>query len=221
MAFVDIRLTPKFFNSPDGDELSDHIRHKILQYLKPQRYVIGKERLDSKGRETHLHYHINLELNKIIRKDTLQSWFRDNDICKGNKAYCVRFHGDLVDEDRWWRYPMKELLWKSRGFEKAELDKLTLLAKDERVRQVELNLATEKSLENKNQKRDKLFKWLKDNFPDVKTKKTIFCKMVDWYRQVSKDTPPLANNCLMNKVYDYMIEIGILTAEEYYDQLYS
>lgn len=222
MSYIfDIRLTPKFFLEPDGDELPDHIRDTILKYLKPSRYLIAEERLDSKGRETHLHYHLNCELDRPIRKDTLQKWFRDKGICKGNPAYCVRSHGDLNDEDRWWRYCCKEKLRWSRGFEKSTLEQYTLLAKDERKRQIEQNLATEKSMEQKNQKRDKLFSWLKENHKDRKGTKEIFCAMVFWYRSVAKDTPPLANKCLLNKVFDYQMEINVLSAEEYYDDNYG
>lgn len=222
MAYIyDIRLTPKFFCEPDGDELSDHIRLQILKYLKPSRYLIAEERLDSKGRETHLHYHINCELDRPIRKDTIQKWFRDKGICKGNQAYCVRSHGDLNDEDRWWRYCCKEKLRWSRGFDAITLDNYSLLAKDERKQQIERNLATEKSMEAKNQKRDKLFKWLKEERPDVKDERSIFVAMVFWYQKVAKDTPPIANGCLLNKVFDYQMEIGVLTAGEYYDRHYS
>lgn len=217
----DIRLTPKFFLEADGDELPDHIRDQIIKYLKPSRYLIAEERLDSKGRETHLHYHLNCELDRPLRKDTLQKWFRDKGICKGNPAYCVRAHGDLNDEDRWWRYCCKEKLRWSRGFEKSTLEQYSLLAKDERKREIERNLATEKSMEQKNQKRDKLFSWLKENHKDRKGTKEIFCAMVFWYRTVAKDTPPLANKCLLNKVFDYQMEINVLSAEQYYDDQYG
>lgn len=219
--FFDIRLTPKFFCEPDGDELPDHIRHTIIKYLKPTRYLIAEERLDSKGRETHLHYHLNCELDRPLRKDTLQKWFRDKGICKGNQAYCVRTHGDLNDEDRWWRYCCKEKLRWHRGFEESTLEQYSLLAKDERKREIERNLATEKSMEQKNQKRDKLFNWLKKEKPDLKNTRELFIAMVFWYRTIAKDTPPLANKCLLNKVFDYQMEIGELSAGQYYDDQYG
>jgi len=217
MSFADIRLTPKFFNNSDSDELSDFLRDKILRYFKPIRYLIAKEKLDSKGRETHLHYHLNMELEEEKKKDSIQKWFRDNNICKGNKAYSIRTMNDPNDEDRWWRYCCKECLWKHRGFSKDVLEKYGMLSKDERALQIQKNLETEKSIENKNQKRDKLFKWLKDNHPTITETRALFILMVEWYRVVSKDTPPLANKCLLNKVLDYRMEIGVLTAGEYFD----
>lgn len=217
----DIRLTPKFFNEPDGEQLSDHLRCKILKYLKPSRYLLCEEKIDNKGRETNLHYHLNFEVDRPLSKDTIQTWFRSNAICKGNRAYCVRTHGDLNDEDRWWRYCCKENLIKSRGFSDETIAEYTLLAKDERANAIARNLATEKSMEQKNQKRDKLFKWLKDEKPNLKGTREIFCAMVFWYRSVAKDCPPLANKCLLNKVYDYQMEIGELTAEEYFDEQYG
>jgi len=72
-------------------------------------------------------------------------------------------------------------------------------------------------MENKNQKRDKLFKWLKDNHSTARDTRVLFILMVKWYREVSKDTPPLANKCLLNKVFDYQMDIGVLTAGEYFD----
>jgi len=76
-------------------------------------------------------------------------------------------------------------------------------------------------MEQNNQKRDKLFSWLKENHKDRTGTKEIFCAMVFWYRTVAKDTPPLANKCLLNKVFDYQMEINVLSAEQYYDDQYG
>lgn len=218
--FFDIRLTPCKFKTPEPT-LTPYYRNKILNHLNPVKYMMAEEKTGKLGEQVDLHYHIACELKEPMRLDSIQKWFRSSGISVGPRSYCVRPHIEPENEERWWRYCCKEKLLCSRGFDKETIEQYTLLAKDERLQSIERNVAYEKSKKEKNQKRDKLFAWLKKEKPDTKGTKAIFVAAVFWYREVCKDTPPLANKCLLNKVYDYQMEIGELTADQYYDMHYA
>jgi len=216
--FLDLRLTPKFFNDPDNWCLGRSLilinkwfGHDIVKYMACE------EKLDKFGNETHEHYHINVEVEDELNKEKIQKWLRRDFNCKGNKAYCLRVHVDLQDEDRWWRYCCKENLVKSKGFEKDRLKELTMLAKDERERQVGLNCATRDKLVNKNQFRDKMFAWLKKEYPDLADKRSLFIKIGTYYQENSK-TPPFSK--MMDVVLDYLVYAGHMTFGDYYDNKY-
>lgn len=123
--FIDLRITPKFIEGYADCPLDWKIATwfgSIKAYFKPERYIVGVEELDKFGSQTHLHYHICMgECDINSGKDAMQKWIRTNLCCKGNRAYSLRVHGDLDDETRWWRYPLKQKALKPTVLLKASL----------------------------------------------------------------------------------------------------
>lgn len=217
--FIDLRITPKFIEgyaeSPEEWKFATWFG-SIKAYFKPERYIVGVEELDKHAQHTHLHYHINMgECDIEVGKDAMQKWIRTNLFAKGNRAYSLRLNGDLDDESRWWRYPLKQKGIKSHGFTDDELRDMTMLAKDEYAQSAARNIKTRQRLENKSQFRDKLHKYLKEEHTNVTCQRKLFVLIAKYY-QDQGNVPPT------NKLYDYVIDyltiIGHLTWEALFDR---
>jgi len=221
------RFTPGFFNEKEdwSDRSLGALKgywwiKKLMDYMKPDKYTSCLEKLDSKGKPTSPHIHIHMESERELKKDTLQKWIRTELGCSGNKAYSVQVFSDVDDEGRWFRYPLKEkeAPKHSLGFSKDEIRDMTLLAEDERQQQIKLNLKTEAELENKHQFRDKMFKYMRLNHPDVSDERTVFGLIGKYYQSQNKMTPFSKLRDITN---DWLCHAGHITHESYYDKYYN
>lgn len=199
---------------------------KVLNYYgynSVTRYICVLEKVGKRGEVVDPHFHINLEVpdhskskdnfQKVIRKWTAG--------IKGN-AYMVRYVEDPEDEDRWWRYCLKELdapCWFSKkGFEKEWIDLAKKLACDERSRTQEFNRAATERLLQKETFRLKMFKNLTVSLAKVPRSanfdRQIYCMIIRYYQDNNK-TPPFNN--LDNIVIDYKLVEEFMTPEEYFN----
>lgn len=94
----------------------------------------------------------------------------------------------------------------------------TMLAKDERKRQIELNCKTEENLINKNQFRDKLFKHLSNLYINEVPNVQLYSAIGKYYQDNGK-SPPFAK--LMDIVLDFKVCQGWLTFEEHFYMFHS
>lgn len=232
--FIDIRITPDFCTgdfSPANHSIGK-IEYVLKEYLKPHTYIISAEQQNKFGEGTHFHYHY--KCNTLIQKskDAIQKWLRGNG-CKGVKAYACNVHEDPSDEERWWRYALKEqesiktsatLRWMrnppgrpfSNDQEDVEaLELWRLMAVDERQRQIQMNLASRDREINKNQFRDKMFKKLKTEYENA-MRRELFKAIFKHYQAAGK-TPPEAQR-IYNLVIDFQVWAGELDLDDYYDE---
>lgn len=220
---IDIRLTPSFINYDVTNfrQFISNLFRRLEGWTKRgletesgkewkiKQYVIGKETLDKYGRETHLHYHVALILSneKTIKqtKYLIQEYLRSNG-AKGNAAYMVRVNADVNDENRWFRYSMKQGDYETDYKGHEELHKL---AADEYKNQVKKNLESEEVQRNKNQFRDKLWKHLDDK--KLTGEKEIATEMFHYYNKNGRDAPIFD---LQTKVLNYQINRNIKPLSE-------
>lgn len=217
--FIDLRITPKFIEGyadcPEEWKIASWFG-SIKAYFKPERYIVGREELDKFNAQTHLHYHINMgECDIDSGKDAMQKWIRNNLFAKGNRAYSLRINGDLDDESRWWRYPLKQKGIKSNGFTDDELRDMTMLAKDEYSQATTRNIKTRAKLENKSQFRDKLHKYLKEEHKTETSCRKLYVLIAKYY-QDQGNVPPTGK--LYDCVIDYLTIIGHLSWEDHFDR---
>jgi len=220
------RFTPGYFKEPvTFEDLKKHgkkhyIITKLMDYMRPLKYTCSLEQYDSKGRNTSPHIHIHMESDKELKKDTIQKWIRTELGASGNKAYCVQIFMDVDNLDRWFRYPLKEKdsPRHSLGFSQDEIRDMTLLAQDEREQQVKLNLKTESELENKHQFRDRMFKYLRLNHPDVSDERTVFGLIGKFYQSQNKMVPFSKLRDITN---DWLCHAGHITFDSYFDKYYK
>lgn len=215
--FIDLRITPKFIEGyadvPEEWNLATWWG-SIRNHFKPERWILGKEELDKFGAKTHLHYHINMgECDIECGKDAMQKWIRTNLCCKGNKCYSIRVMGDLDDEARWWRYPLKQKGVKIHGFEKQDIATMSLLAIDEYNQTAARNIKTRAKLENKSQFRDKLHAHLKERHQHVRGRCALYVLIAKYYQECG-NVPPTGK--LYDCVIDYLTIIGHMTWEEHF-----
>lgn len=241
MVFVNVRITLEFLKNMSPEALEKDLERTLDnlwstlndRFHNPLRATFCYEYLNKFGEETKPHIHYNCELREETietyhedgqhdlkrLKDNHQTWFRRSLGLSGGKAYCIQIHADVGDVNRWWRYTMKERLLYHVGFTSQDhIDALTAMAKDERSRQIELNLASRSKAMDKNQFRDIMFKHLLDTMPHETNRKKLFCAIGKYYQSKSK-TPPF--NKLLDVVLDYLIFAKHLTFEAYFDEKYS
>jgi len=226
-SYYAFRFTPGYFNEPQdwsdkglGALKKNYIMTKLMDYMRPDKYTCCLEKLDSKGKPTSPHIHIHMESDRELKKDTLQKWIRTELGASGNKAYCVQVFSDVDDEDRWFRYCFKEKdsPRHSKGFSESEIRDMTLLAQDEREQQVKLNLKTEAELENKHQFRDKMFKHMRLNHPDISDEEEVFELIGNYYRSQNKMIPFSKLRDITN---DWLCHAGHITLRSYFQKYYK
>ena len=92
------------------------------------------------------------------------------------------------------------------------------MATSERAHQVATNNKTRDRLVNKNQFRDKLFKYLSDAHGECRHKRTLIKHVGEYYQDQGK-SPPF--NKLADIVLDYLICIKAISWEDWIDERYS
>ena len=210
-----LKKQPKYFHSR---YIKGIVMPDLEEYLDISRYIIGEEVTNKEGQLTHLHYHIHLETNADVKKDTLQKHCRDKFNWKGKEMYAIQVLHQLDGEgDRWWRYPLKEKLLMTGGdFSDMDLAQMEVLAKDEKARTQEL-LATSKEREQfKNQFRDKMYQAFKKKYEsgDEPDNKLLWCEIAKYYYECGK-TPPYRT--LDDVVDDIRVFLGYMSVEDLYD----
>lgn len=241
--FVQLRVTPEFCGEAEV-ALPRFIVPQVLEYLEKngevQNWAWVMENKNKFGEDTHPHYHLNIVgYFEDFNKQSFQAWFRRRPcLPKGNKCYALQVVGDPEDEDRWWRYLLKQYdpkLLNSGGLKngnwnlenlpehfKEDLEKMWYMAYDERQLQINKNCAArERALQN-DSFRIRCFNSIADSFPGHGSEqipdKLIYCAMVRYYQDNNK-VPPF--NTLMNMVFDFKCHFGMMTPEDYYDLRYD
>lgn len=181
------------------------------------RYLVAYEHTNKFGEPCSPHYHINIHGDLSVKKETIQKWFNKKG-AKGNKAYCVQIREDVDDEGRWWRYCCKEALLLHRGFSVEEIGRMVEMAVSERAHQVVTNCKTRDRLVNKNQFRDKLFKYLKDKHPLEENRRDLL-KLIGTYYQEQGKTPPFSK--LSDIVLDYLVTEKYISWEDWIQGRYA
>lgn len=181
------------------------------------RYLVAHEATNKFGEPCSQHYHINIHGKISVKKETMQKWFNKFG-AKGNKAYCIQICEDVEDEGRWWRYCCKESLLLHRGFSVEDLSKMVEMAVSERRHQVATNVKTRDRLVNKNQFRDKLFKYLKEKYPN-ETNRVKLIQLIGEYYQEQGKTPPFSK--LGDVCLDFLISMKHMSWQEYVGWRYA
>lgn len=240
MVYIDIRYTPP------ADAIANHemMCNRVLEFFKDlnsakqhflddifrkkMRYLVAREEYNKFGEKTHLHYHINMELDtenplvKPYRKDTIAKALNRQLGLKGNAMYCLRVHESPENIDRWWRYCCKQSIPISSSpcFSAEEKEEMHLIAKAEYEQRVVENKATREKINNKNNFRQKLAKHLHLKLDGMKKKghmvedKWLWIAIAKYYRD-NHTTPPFQK--LDDLVIDMKVELNYITLEDYYD----
>lgn len=218
--FCEIRLTHSLLEIDD-----EKVKHMIKAFLKRQkfvveRYVYGIERVNKWGEQVSPHIHYKFETNVEIKKNTLQKSFREfmkayGYPVSGVKHYAIMLDIQPDDEERWWRYVLKEegaCIGCSSNMSEFVPNNLPL-AVDERKLQIKRNLEARERYLDKDSFKGKMF----DHFSTelkINQKRQFFIELIKYYQEKNK-VPPFSK--LEEYWIDYQILTGLITAEEYVD----
>jgi hypothetical protein len=227
MPYISVRITPEHckvvdfswdFEKSNSANMGCFWDMFTSSFLDDEcRYLVAHEATNKFGEPCSQHYHINIHGKVSVQKETLQKWFNKHG-AKGNKAYCIQVREDVEDEGRWWRYCCKEALLLHSGFSDEDLGRMVEMAVSERAHQVKTNVKTRDRLVNKNQFRDKLFKHLKDNHPNIRDEKKLIRLVGEYYQDQGK-TPPFCK--LEDVVLDYLIVVKSMSWEDFIERRYA
>lgn len=228
--YIQLRVTPEFCEEPEI--CRPHLfLPDVLEYLEKygevENYAWCAESKNKFGEATHPHYHINIVAYlEDFNKQSFQAWFRRRPMLpKGNKCYAISLCGDPEDEDRWWRYLLKDQpsTLQHMGCKehlpaefRQDLETHWRMACDERKLQVQRNLAArDRALQN-DSFRLRCYNAVHEHNPS--SDREIFASIIRYYMSNNK-VPPF--NTGMNMVYDYKCTFNLMSPEEYYDMRYN
>lgn len=222
MSYISLRWT--FSNNELSD---DQARAGVKRWMEKHdlqhEYIMCIECKDKYGKETKRHAHVNIYTDKEIKKDTAQRWFRNylretfDVVLSGNRDYSLAVRCP-DDEQRWWRYILKEegaKIWRSEN--KAQFVKDNkALAIDERKRTIELNNKHLQKYLDKSSVKGKMYQELKKN--NIDNHKSFILGAIEYYLGKCM-TPPFSK--LDDMFVEYKLLVGLMDKEEWYNLKYS
>lgn len=223
MSFVSLRFTFSNFDCSD-DKARAIVKNWLVKHALNDDYILCCEKYDKYGKETKHHLHMNCYSDKDLKKDTVQRWFRTYlaDIyeisVKGNKDYAIAVKSQPDDEDRWWRYILKEKgakVYCSPSKKEFVLNNMSL-AIDERKRTIELNNQHLQKYLDKSSVKGKMFNELKKI--EVKTHKEFMKNAINYYLGKTL-TPPFTK--LDDMYIEYQLLTGLMDWEKWYKIRYE
>ncbi len=223
MSYLQLRFTGSFYDDPSHNFTKRQIIKNIKDNYLVDKFIYVEEKNNKMGEETTPHIHFHGYTDKDVKKDSLQKFIRRlgekyGYTIKGNKCYAVNILGDPDDEERWYRYCLKEEGAKVafKGFEKEELKKMRILAQEERKLQIERNKKAHSAYLDKSTFKGKMFDFFKKE--GVASHRPFIIGMIKYYLEKGKVAPFSKFN---DYWIDYQISTGLMTPEEYYDKVYS
>lgn len=220
--FVEIRFHYSYFDF-SGDAV-DATRIHIKRWLKQQKfnvtnYLYGFETKNKFGEDTQPHIHYKFETDEDVKKNTLQKNFKTymknlGIELKGVKHYAIILTPQPEDEDRWWRYVLKEEDAMTGGGMDSEWVHLqTALAVDERKLQIKRNCEARARIMENDSFKGKMYLYLKDEL-FINSEREFYIAMIDYYKSKSK-TAPFSK--IRDYWPDYQICMGLMTSSHYVD----
>lgn len=229
MSLIAFRITHSLI--PDREDLSGakmiakHVR-EILQKWELNKYIWCIESKNKFGKDTHPHIHFNAECFRLPSTDGIRKAFKRHfegigiqltgEANRKGRIFAISRPGDIEDEVRWWRYPLKQP--DAKVFQKNMKDfviKWRLVATDEWERQVESNNKQVDNFLDKNSFKGKMFEQFKKE--DIRTERAFAIRYIKHCFEKSK-TPSYT------KINDYWIEyqmkIGLMSVEDWVDTHY-
>lgn len=227
--FIQLRLTAEMCKEPSMARWR-FLRSPLFEYVTKDSgelhyYAVTRETQNKFGEPTKPHYHINIcaDTGEKFTVENFQKWFRKRPFLpSGNKAYSFKLVGDPDDEDRWWRYLLKEKgakLIESKFPPDFDISLNTIMAQNERDEQIKKNVEARDRLLRNDSFRLKAFAALQKKYENkCPQNRQIFGDLVRYYQEKNK-IPPF--NSLLNMVFDYKVHTKEIEPETYFDIYYG
>lgn len=220
MACFKLRYTPL----GDFEQKARQFFRSVLPLEDLAFCVFGFEEKDKCGKPTHPHYHchFSIDIDKFPKvnigslRKKIQRFLKDcQDVRKGNAVYSLTLENDVLEPERFFRYPLKQggrvfVNWEKlpEGF---DLELQTVLASEEYHRMVQENLKKLDKLLQPNTK-DKLFEYLDELKITPQTPKVKILEfIINYYAQEEKS---LNKQTAMGYLNTALIKYGIQTPQQ-------
>lgn len=222
MSYIQLRFTYSNFSDLHEDVGTEIVKQFMYDNDLHHKFLMCIEKYDKYGKETAPHIHANIYHQDDYKKNTLQKKFRElvktyDYNLSGNKDYSIRVLAQPDDEERWWRYILKESgarLFCSKNMEDFA-DEYKKLAQDERKRTIELNNKYLQKYLDKSSFKGKMYQFLQKS--QVTTHKDFIISAIKYY--LEKQTTP-AFTKLDDMFIEYQLLTGIMSVEDWYSQKY-
>ena len=197
MPYFQLRIT--FSELRNAERCRRAIKALIRNY-QLREYSTGTEQLNKYGEpcDPHIHFNFIADIDRVNPKRCIQDWLRRYFIqldveLKGNKQWSLQMVEEPKDFDRWFRYPLKEgpdyRLTKKEGWseeDRSSFDELCHLARIERKDAVAANVLRREKLRNKDQFKQKMYDFIKEQDLQNPCKEAIWCWIFEYYRKIEK-----------------------------------
>lgn len=212
MPYFSLRITPQYL----VDLSASSIFRKIECLYDVEYFSLGYELLNKLLEPTKPHYHYHFfSKKKELQKATIQKELNRLGVM-GKDAYCLQ-DPSQVDQERFFRYPMKEKLLDCRlPFPTERIKELEAIAIDERKRAAEFHKAKKKA----NKKRASLFERLVP-YLDEYTQFYKWCPIYIMEHIVMfycEEDRPLNARTINGYVDLYLLKRGVISPRDYAEQ---
>lgn len=213
-----LRLTPSAIDPSANPNEFKHLLRELIFHYKLTDYATCFEKFNKYGEPTAPHFHFNFlaDAKKEAIAQKIRRW--ENYKIKGNKMYCLQRHADPDDFNRWFRYIFKENYLKSltKGFSDEDIEKMQLLAKDERKRSVEKNCQHREKLRETSTLFDRFAKKVDIYFKDGATinYKQVWIKLLELYIEDKRTVSP---KTIQGYTYLYLLTRKHISNLEFYN----
>lgn len=215
--------------SPELQELKDpRVYIRILtdmlaeldQYMLDKKFTAG---IETEGELAHLHVHFTSEKSRgTIATQLVRKFFIENETRKvGNKIYSLKAEAD-VDEKKFYRYPLKEKLFKDLEFKKLHIFKGFTQEEYLDMNNIahEQNRVAKQVNDAKQNRKDPVSWWDKisaylnkcETIPS--TYQETYLHLLEFYIQNDK---PLDHQQIQRYSYLYLLKENKLTLQQYFN----
>lgn len=217
MQYYSLRLTPKFISPTLEDSTPQPIFRKMfaqmIKQYKINQWALCYEKINNCGKPCQHHFHFNF-LAKAKREAIRKYILRYNPNIKGKECYALSGYITPDNPQRWWRYCFKENILCHSGLP-YNIDEISLLAKDERMRTILYNKQREKDKENQRSVFQRFeIKLKKYSKSHNLNQKIIFLQFLS-YTILEKKS--INHKTILGYTHLYMILHNIMTPEEFYN----
>lgn len=192
---------------------------KYIEIIHPIHMVVGFESKDKFGQPTQSHIHIHFQTNAdvgSIRTALRRFWEKEGETRQRAALYSLKEEVDVVDIDRFWRYPLKQGDKTLEKFQKypdgfdASLQRA--LAVEQYNNLVEVNNKKRDTEIGKESTYSKLKKYL-DQVP-LSTSREVNARVLDYYEQeeMSMNLKTMTGYTLTYCVQKKLVQKSVLLA---------
>ena len=204
---------------PRFKHIAKDIKSKLVDLYHITHITGGLEQLDKYGARTfaHVHFHFYSTANKDTMIRAIKNMLKDkyDQQTTGVKRWCFKEATDLRDKERFYRYPLKQVLMPElcSGFTKEELLHYHEVAKDVDISRIQFNSGKEGHMDEKNSIFERLTEKFKNQNPKVSERFPLLKLATQLYVEEGR---PINKQTIQGYVDCYMLKEKLISYEDFW-----